>query len=62
MDAAVADEAARIRRRTRLRLPDAVQAATAVRHGLELMTRNTKHFPPGKFPFVVVPYRLVRPG
>lgn len=58
MDAAVADEAARIRRRTRLRFPDAVQAATALRHGLELMTRNTKDFPAGKFPFVIVPYRL----
>ena len=58
MDAAVADEAARIRRRTRLRLPDAVQAATALRHGLELMTRNTRDFAAGKFPFVVVPYRL----
>lgn len=58
MDAAVADEAARIRRRTRLRLPDAVQVATALRHDLKLMTRNTKDLPPGKFPFVVVPYHL----
>lgn len=58
MDAAVADEAARIRRRARLRPPDAVQAATAIRHGLKLMTRSTKDFPPDRFPFVVVPYRL----
>jgi predicted nucleic acid-binding protein len=58
MDAAIADEAARIRRRTRLRLPDAIQAATAVRHNLKLMTRNTKDFRADRFPFVMVPYRL----
>jgi predicted nucleic acid-binding protein len=58
MDAEVADEAARIRRSTRLKLPDAIQAAFATRHGLKLATRNTSDFPPGKFPFVIVPYRL----
>lgn len=58
MDAAIADEAARFRRRTRLKLADAVQAATAVRHNLKLMTRNTKDFSAAKFPFVVVPYRV----
>lgn len=59
MDAEIADKAARIRRSTRLKLPDAIQAAFAIRHGLKLATRNTKDFPPGKFPFVIVPYRLV---
>jgi predicted nucleic acid-binding protein len=59
MDAAVADEAARIRRSTRLKLPDAIQGAFATRHGLKLATRNTKDFPAGRFPFVVVPFRLV---
>lgn len=57
MDVDVADEAARIRRRTRLKLPDAIQAATAIRHGLKLVTRNVKDFPPSKFDFVTVPYR-----
>lgn len=58
MDAEVADEAARIRRQTRLKLPDAIQAAFATRHGLKLATRNTKDFPAGKFSFVAIPYRL----
>lgn len=58
IDAAIADEAARVRRRTRLRLPDALQAATALRHGLKLITRNTKDFPPARFPFVILPYQL----
>ena len=58
MDAEVADEAARIRRQTRLKLPDAIQAAFATRHGLKLATRNSKDFPAGKFSFVEIPYRL----
>ena len=58
MDAEVADEAARIRRRTRLRLPDAIQAAFATRYRLKLATRNTKDFSPSRFDFVLVPYRL----
>jgi predicted nucleic acid-binding protein len=58
MDMAVSDEAARIRRRTRLKLPDAIQAAFATHHNLKLATRNTKDFTPRRFPFVVVPYRL----
>ncbi|MFO0334227.1 MAG: PIN domain-containing protein [Pseudomonadota bacterium] len=58
MDARVADEAARLRRRTRLKLPDAIQAAFAAVHGLKLATRNVKDFAPGRFGFVVEPYRL----
>lgn len=58
MDAAVADEAARLRRSTRLRLPDAIQAAFALHHGLRLVTRNSKDFKPSAFPFVVIPYRV----
>lgn len=58
MDIDIADEAARIRRRTRLKLPDAIQAAFAVRHRLKLVTRNTKEFPADQFSFVTVPYRL----
>src|ERR1700687_6096259 len=58
MDAEVADEAARIRRQTRLKLPDAIQAAFATHHRLKLATRNSKDFPPDKFSFVTIPYRL----
>jgi predicted nucleic acid-binding protein len=58
MDAPVADEAARVRRDTGLKLPDAIQAAFALRHGLRLATRNTKDFAPSRFPFVFAPYRL----
>jgi len=58
MDVAVADEAARIRRTSRLKLPDAIQAAFAVHHRLKLATRNVKDFPPARFTFVWVPYRV----
>lgn len=58
LTADVADEAARMRRRHRLRLPDAFQAALAVRHGLELATRNERDFFPERFPFVTIPYRV----
>ncbi|MEO8538854.1 MAG: PIN domain-containing protein [bacterium] len=54
---AVADEAIRIRRTGRLRLPDAIILATARVHGLTLCTRNTKDFR-RDFPEVQVPYEL----
>lgn len=44
VDGDVADRAGRIRRQTTLRLPDALIAATAIQHGLGLVTRNEKHF------------------
>ena len=53
-----ADYAASIRRRFRLRLPDAFQAAVATLHHLRLVTRDTRDFDPDLFDFVVVPYRL----
>lgn len=53
-----ADEAARLRRQHRWKLPDAFQAALARRHGLRLATRNTKDFHPEHHPFVSVPYEL----
>jgi len=56
MDAAVTDEAARVRRGGGLKLPDAIQAAFALRHGLRLATRNTKEFVAARFPFAFVPY------
>lgn len=58
VDAAVADEAARLRRQYRWKLPDALQAAFAVTHGLRLVTRNTRNFPPERFAFVEMPYSL----
>lgn len=58
IDRAVADRAAALRRTHRWRLPDALQAAAAQQHGLLLVTRNEKDFPPRRFRFVRVPYTL----
>lgn len=58
IDAEIADTAARLRRETSLRLPDAIQAACAICRKLTLVTRNTRDFPPGRFAFVILPYRL----
>ena len=58
MDAPVADEAARVRRDTGLKLPDAIQAAFALRHDLRLATRNVRDFRPARFPFVFAPYTV----
>ncbi len=54
----VADLAARLRRERRWKMPDALQAALAIHHGLRLVTRNTRDFPPEQFSFVEVPYRV----
>jgi predicted nucleic acid-binding protein len=56
-DLAIADEAARIRRGSRLKLPDAVIWATAKVNGALLVTRNTSDFPSDD-PFVRIPYSL----
>lgn len=58
LEAETADLAAEIRRDKRLRLPDAFQAAVAMLHHLDLVTRNTRDFGSERFDFVVVPYRL----
>ncbi|MBI2840301.1 MAG: PIN domain-containing protein [Acidobacteria bacterium] len=58
IDKTVADLAARLRRETRWRLPDAFQAALAQMNGLRLVTRNSKDFPPQKWPFVLIPYKV----
>lgn len=55
---AVADRAAKLRRKYQWKLPDAFQAALAANHRLELVTRNTKDFSPEKHSFVIVPYTL----
>jgi predicted nucleic acid-binding protein len=44
VDRAVAESAGRIRRETGVRTPDALIAATALRFGLMLMTRNASDF------------------
>lgn len=54
----VADLAAALRRSERWKLPDALQAAVAMQHGLILVTRNTKDFASGGKLDVLVPYRL----
>ena len=57
IDAPVADLAASLRRKEHWKLPDALQAALAMTHGLTLVTRNTRDFKSGKTLKVVVPYR-----
>lgn len=54
----IADLAAELRREHGWRLPDALQAALARYHGLTLVTRNTKDFPPADHDFVQVPYEV----
>ncbi|MGZ5297185.1 MAG: type II toxin-antitoxin system VapC family toxin [Actinomycetota bacterium] len=44
IDRAIAERAGRIRRTTDIRTPDALIAATALEHGLGLMTRNAGDF------------------
>jgi predicted nucleic acid-binding protein len=44
VDAAIAERAGRIRRASHARLPDALLAATAIEHGLTLVTRNARDF------------------
>ncbi|MGH8500495.1 MAG: PIN domain-containing protein, partial [Methylococcales bacterium] len=57
-----ADLAARLRRRYRWKLPDALQAAIALNNQLKPITRNTKDFDPKQHSFVVVPYTLNEPA
>jgi predicted nucleic acid-binding protein len=58
IDSPVADLAARLRREQRWKMPDALQAALARYHSLELVTRNTRDFSPDRHRFVRVPYVL----
>ena len=44
VDRAVAERAGRVAREFGTRLPDALIAATALEHGLGLVTRNVRHF------------------
>ncbi len=56
VDAAVAERAVELRRTHRLRLPVLLIWASAQVHGLILVSRNTRDFPP-KEPGIHVPYR-----
>ena len=55
VDAAVSSETILIRRRTRLKLPDAIILATARVHGLLFVTRNHRDFPRHE-PDIRIPY------
>ncbi len=44
MDRAVAERAGRLRRESAIATPDAIVAATALEHGLVLVTRNKRDF------------------
>jgi len=58
IDRETADTAAALRRRHRLKSPDALQAALATQHGLQLVTRDVRDLSPEKFAFVTVPYAI----
>lgn len=45
LTAQVAEEAVKLRREYRLKLPDAIIWASAIRENCLLVSRNTKHFP-----------------
>lgn len=53
----IAERAVRIRRESRIRLPDAIIWATSQELGYLLITRNTRDFPE-KHPSIRVPYKL----
>jgi predicted nucleic acid-binding protein len=57
LDAATASEALAIRRKHRMRLPDAIVWASARQANALLVTRNTKDFPKGE-PSVRFPYKV----
>ncbi|MDH7511369.1 MAG: PIN domain-containing protein [Clostridiales bacterium] len=53
-----ATSAAALRRKHGWRLPDAFQAAVALRTELKLVTRDLRGFGGIKHPFVLIPYKL----
>lgn len=54
---AVSERAVALRRRTGLRVPDAIILATAQAENLVLVTRNSKDFP-ANAPGIRIPYRV----
>ncbi len=59
LDDRIAERAVDIRRTKRIKLPDAIIAATADIHGLLLVTRDTRDFGPDG-PEVRMPYQAAR--
>lgn len=57
IDELVAEKAVALRRTRRLRLPDAIIRASALRENALLVTRNTKDFSPDE-PGIRVPYSI----
>ena len=57
IDNETADLAAELRKKHRLKLPDAFQAAIAVKNKVSLVTRNTKDFKK-EMGFVKLPYKI----
>ena len=57
VDPGIAERAVDIRRKERIRLPDAIIWATAQHLGILLVTRNTRDFP-ARHPGIRVPYRI----
>lgn len=57
LTAPIADLAVTLRRKRRIKLPDAIIEASASAHDMLLITRNTKDFAAGS-PFVRIPYTL----
>ncbi len=53
-----ATRAAALRRKHGWKLPDAFQAAVALRAGLKLVTRDARGFNGRKLSFVLIPYKL----
>lgn len=53
-----ATKAAVLKKENGWKLPDAFQAAAAIRNGLRLVTRDARDFDQKKHPFVLIPYRL----
>lgn len=53
----IADLSAELSKKNKLKLPDAIQAAIAIKNKVELATRNTKDFNK-KMGFVKIPYKL----
>lgn len=57
LDEQIADEAVALRRRWRLKVPDAIIWASARVRGHLLVSRNTKDFPHGD-PGIRIPYKI----
>lgn len=58
LDQRVVRQTVAIRKKQKIKLPDAIIAATALVHGLTLITRNTKDFQKVKGLEVVNPHRI----